>query len=673
MQVELLAPDERKQLISLYLTQHAKSLSPERIDHIASAPQTANPLYLRILLEELRVFGVNKDLEEYINSYLAAGDPSDLYQRILARYEQDYERDHLGLVREVMSLLWAARRGLTEMELLELLGTNGEPLPQAYWSPLYLAAEQSLINISGLLGFSHTYLRQAVEQRYLSAEAVQQSAHLRLADYFAAVELLPRKVDEAPWQLAEAKSWERLYRLMTDLEFARKAWQMDVSIPLQYWSLIEKNSPLNRVTGYQQILNNPDAFDYETAHMIGLLFRAGHPREAAVVFEGLVERCRKTGDRANLPAALGELALVRMECGAGSAVLELLKEQEQVCRELGNQRELAVSLMEQGHIQDQKYKALELYREAMHISQELGDRNLYQTMLGNEARILLFMDKLDEAMVLLKEQEQTCREQGNREGLGYSFGNQAEVFHRRDDWATELALLEEAEQIFRELGKTYELATCLGNQIRVMAGTSDTSLALRKLEEAEKICDDRGYTELGETIFMISYETGLVQLKTLMPEGQLSADEMQFYANVYRPETMRMLEQPYQPPPKERPLWVTMISIGFWLSAVLVVAALIVPIHSITDSLLQIKDTGIRPWWVILYLVFTGIGLWRVKRWGILLSSPVPLSILLIGVGVAVGLVTGETPLDWTNTATALINLVAGLGWSIGAWKLWKE
>ena len=49
--------------------------------------------------------------------------------KILARYERDYERDRPGLVREALSLLWAARRGLTEPELLEVLKSDGAGAP----------------------------------------------------------------------------------------------------------------------------------------------------------------------------------------------------------------------------------------------------------------------------------------------------------------------------------------------------------------------------------------------------------------------------------------------------------------------------------------------------------------------------------------------------------------
>src|SRR5712692_6970603 len=155
LQVELLRFEERKWLIAEYLGQHRKVLSPSRIDRIASASQTANPLYLRALLEELRVFGVHEKLDEQIDRYLSAPTIESLYEKILIRYEQDYELERPGLVREAMSLLWAARRGLSEAELLELLGSTRGPLLRALWSPFYLAVEPSLVNRSGLINFSH--------------------------------------------------------------------------------------------------------------------------------------------------------------------------------------------------------------------------------------------------------------------------------------------------------------------------------------------------------------------------------------------------------------------------------------------------------------------------------------------------------------------------------------
>src|SRR4029078_1347272 len=112
----------------------------------------------------------------------------ELFQLVLQRYEDDYNRERPGLVRDVMSLLWAARRGLSESELLDLLGDGQQALPSAYWSPLHLAAEQSLIVRSGMLGFAHEYMRRAIQHRYLMEPEDRRAAHSHLAAYFSSRE-----------------------------------------------------------------------------------------------------------------------------------------------------------------------------------------------------------------------------------------------------------------------------------------------------------------------------------------------------------------------------------------------------------------------------------------------------------------------------------------------------
>jgi nephrocystin-3 len=211
LEVKPLEIDERQKLIVDYLKQYSRNLSNQMIEHIASCSQTSNPLYLRVLLEEMRLHGDHFTLLQRVDHYLAAPTVDALYEKILERYEQDYGRDRKNLVRDAFSNLWAARKGLSDIELREILGHDGKPLPGAFWFPLYLAAEKSLVvNRSGLLNFSHDYLRNAVEKRYLKEEGEEQRYHRLLADYFEKRELSKRKVEELPWQLSKAKSWNRL-------------------------------------------------------------------------------------------------------------------------------------------------------------------------------------------------------------------------------------------------------------------------------------------------------------------------------------------------------------------------------------------------------------------------------------------------------------------------------
>jgi hypothetical protein len=217
MAVEPLTVPEREKLIATYLKRYAKALSPEPAHRIAAASQTGNGLYLSTLLNELRQFGSYEKLNERIDRYMQAANPIELYRKVIERWEQDYGQPdpaRENVVRESLTRLWAARRGLSDIELLESLGTAGSPLPRAHWSPLYLAAGDALVNRGGLLAFAHVFLREAVRDAYLPTKAHELAAHHTLAKYFEAQPQGLRQLDELPWQWQGAAEWEKLRNLL---------------------------------------------------------------------------------------------------------------------------------------------------------------------------------------------------------------------------------------------------------------------------------------------------------------------------------------------------------------------------------------------------------------------------------------------------------------------------
>ena len=204
-----------------------------------------------------------------------------------------------------MTALWAARRGLAESELLEVLGTGDSPLPRAVWSPLFLTAEQSLTVRSGLIGFFHDYLREAVRRRYVPNERAEQESHLWLADYFESHDLGRRRLDELPWQLAWARAWQRVFDLLTELPFFQAAWTADQYEVKGYWARIEANCSLRMVDGYRPVLDSPDQYKEFVWQLGVLLADSGHPREAYYLREHLVRYYRQTGDQTWLQRTLG--------------------------------------------------------------------------------------------------------------------------------------------------------------------------------------------------------------------------------------------------------------------------------------------------------------------------------------------------------------------------------
>lgn len=490
--------EERERLIDIYLAGFTKTISRDLRQLIAASAPCANPLFLRALLDELRLWGEHETLRNQVEHYLTARSVEALYELILARLEQDYDRDRPGLVRDAFTFLWAARRGLAESELLDLLGTGDQPLPGAHWSPLLLAAEASLANRSGLLGFFHEYLRVAVEHRYLPADAHKARAHLDLAGYFSAGEIRPRVIDELPWQLARASAWDNLADLLANLEFLDKAWDADQFQVRAFWAEVEANSPLRMVYTYEPVLDSPLRHPSRQVYQLArLLDECGHPQQALSLFEHLTWRYREAGDQAAVQASLNEEATLLHARGDLNRAMALHAESERICRELGDQPGLLVSLGNQANILEARGDldgAMRLLREAEQICLAIGDREHLQTMLGNQAVILMDRGDLDGAMALHKEQARLCRELGHQQGLSTSLINQANVLYVRGDFDGAMTLLEESARICRELGDPATLQVALGNQANILVERGDLDGATVLRQEQERIClelDDR--------------------------------------------------------------------------------------------------------------------------------------------------------------------------------------
>jgi len=501
LEVEPLEPSERSELIVEYLRQFGRALGQHHIDRIVGAPQTANPLYLRALLEELRVWGEHETLARRIDHYLTASTIDALYELILERYEADYERDRPGLVEDAMSLIWAARRGLSEAELMELLGRDGEPLPRAYWSPLYLAAEPSLVIRSGLVDFFHDYLRHAVSRRYLAGDGRARAVHLQLADYFDQRRDSARAVDELPWQLAEAAAWPRLRELLVDPDFFNSLWRHDEfgtqgqssgHALRTYWARIEAGSPLRLLDGCQELLDGPAGTNPLTVWSIAALLRGvGYRSVAADVMGRVADHFRESDDAPRRARALGDQAALLVEAGEMDAAVPLLKEQERICREIDDHVGLQRTLGNQASallLRDDFDAATPLLEEQERIARELGDLDGVATSRMNQAAILKTRGELDRALELLDEAEQLRRQLGDRDGLGTVLVNRAGVLLQRGQPDQAMALLRDAEQISREVGDPAGVESAMRGQVLVLRERGDLRRALEVVTEAEEMC-----------------------------------------------------------------------------------------------------------------------------------------------------------------------------------------
>lgn len=202
--------NECKELITQYLAKYRKQFTQDQISQILQSPKALNPNFLKSLLFEMRLYGDHDTLNDWLTNLLSAETVSTLYDKILSRYETDYNRDRPNLVQDTFSILHCSRHGLSENELLEILGTNDNPLPVLFWSPLSIAGSAFLVNQSGLLNIFQPSFQRALENRYLKFPDLKKKVHDKIAQYWINKESSPRKLTELPWQLAQSQNYKKI-------------------------------------------------------------------------------------------------------------------------------------------------------------------------------------------------------------------------------------------------------------------------------------------------------------------------------------------------------------------------------------------------------------------------------------------------------------------------------
>lgn len=276
-----LAPLDRRQradIISTFLGEYSKSLTHRQIERIADEPKCAVPLFLRTLIEELRVFGEHERLEERMEYYLGTNDLADLFQRVLERIERDFG---VQLVRDVMTLICASRNGLMETELLEITGASRLDL-----STLMLGLDYHLMMRGGLQTFFHDYLRRAVIARYMSDAKSERATHARIAEAFSRFPYDARRRDEEPWQLQQTGDGNALADCVSAIPMLRLLAPVEYRYELiDYWNGLEDQVDMveaygQRLDVYEQHMDDPDEL-LSVLHTLGHLYIAAARYPAA--------------------------------------------------------------------------------------------------------------------------------------------------------------------------------------------------------------------------------------------------------------------------------------------------------------------------------------------------------------------------------------------------------
>lgn len=239
IEVGPLSAAEGRQILSGWLKQAVpqRSLQTHQLSFLLAGFQSGGlPLFLKLAFEEGRTW------KSYDALPAAANGPEGLVQALFERLERPENHGRL-LVERALGLLAAAKNGLGEDELVDLLSldpelmadfrsrarhaSQRERLPVAIWSRLlselapYLT-ERSHAGVR-LFAFFHKILKEVAAQRYL-APPQEMLRHSLMAGYFArqAGETWrgpARSLDVLIYHQVEAQLWDSAADALTDLGF----------------------------------------------------------------------------------------------------------------------------------------------------------------------------------------------------------------------------------------------------------------------------------------------------------------------------------------------------------------------------------------------------------------------------------------------------------------------
>ncbi len=232
----ILSPLDRNRRISLvngYLKSFAKKLDQRQVERIVDDPQSSNTLVLKTTLNELINFGVFEKLDDRISYYLASTSIKDFYQRVLRRYEDDFGT---SFIRHILSLIAVSRVGLAEHEILEITGIK--PLD---WSRFFCAFSSHLNVKSSLISYSHSYIREAVEDKYITPDPLfEKKCREEIVSHFCS-DSSPRAMLEMPFQLNLLNDNEQLFKYLDNVDVL-KFWMKYNGVEFaQYWRKLKED------------------------------------------------------------------------------------------------------------------------------------------------------------------------------------------------------------------------------------------------------------------------------------------------------------------------------------------------------------------------------------------------------------------------------------------------
>ena len=490
LKVTPLNSQQRSQVVRRYLQQRQVELTPAKLHAISQNPHTANPLYLRTGLEELKAGEQVEDQSDIIDQYFSAEGIDDLYGVILKRIEENHGEE---ICRDVLTSLAVAREGLSAEESHDLLQLQLNDV-----TDLINDLSFHLMKYEGLYSFHHRSLHETVVNRWLPTDSMKQDAHARLANWFSKGSVNRRRATEELWGWQQAQEPTLLRKALLNLPLIGLLLQRSQDYELLgYWRSCDDITQIGEA--YHKHLDLTNVSTATESHAKMLLRFCEFFRVCGIVHEAipLAEQAYKIRkrisgtDQPETAEALRWLAVLQEESGYFSEAESLFRQALEIRENVfGSEHEetadilnnLAILLNKTGQFDE----AESLFRRGLAIQQQLSGIGHPSTAvyLSNLAMLLAMTGRYTEAEPLFR-QTLEIRERAS----GQSHPDTALSLNNLAAHLKDLGQFDEAEPLYRRALNICE--TVLGpdhpDTAWSLIGLADLLYDLTRYDEAEPL------------------------------------------------------------------------------------------------------------------------------------------------------------------------------------------
>lgn len=223
--------EESALFIKAYLQQAEKVISEESIQLLLSKKESNNPLYLYFAIEECKVLGGQDRILQIKD--LVPGFSENIHGMLVSSFLRMEREFGPKIMQTILSNIALSRNGIKKQQLQRFLEQDSGNFPKAFYAKLLQSLKPYLLIMGDYISFWHSQIKDSVFGQYMLLEEAKISAHADLAAFYQKEGYRCREtLLELPYHLYQANEWEKLLKLLTNLEFLETKAQNNMVVEL---------------------------------------------------------------------------------------------------------------------------------------------------------------------------------------------------------------------------------------------------------------------------------------------------------------------------------------------------------------------------------------------------------------------------------------------------------